>query len=119
MQTDLPVREKIFLLLDATQTSLGGAKAKFPQYYEAYYELVVGIIFTVYFFCLVSFVSSHVFVLRILVALCLTVGVFIPLTRSFFSCSSETHVQIVCRFIDKYVKSHKSVIHTSVVLLFA
>ncbi|PWZ21574.1 hypothetical protein Zm00014a_041663 [Zea mays] len=42
---DLPVREKIFLLLDATQTSLGGAKARFPQYYEAYYELVVGIIF--------------------------------------------------------------------------
>lgn len=39
-KTDLPVREKIFLLLDATQTSLGGAKAKFPQYYGAYYELV-------------------------------------------------------------------------------
>jgi len=78
LQTDLPVREKIFLLLDATQTSLGGAKAKFPQYYEAYYELVVGIIFTVYFFTLASFVSSHAFVLRILVALCLTVGVFIP-----------------------------------------
>lgn len=39
-KTDLPVREKIFLLLDATQTSLGGAKAKFPQYYDAYYELV-------------------------------------------------------------------------------
>ncbi|XP_062192419.1 TOM1-like protein 5 isoform X2 [Phragmites australis] len=39
-KTELPVREKIFLLLDATQTSLGGAKAKFPQYYEAYYDLV-------------------------------------------------------------------------------
>nr|CAB3479685.1 unnamed protein product [Digitaria exilis] len=39
-KTELPVREKIFLLLDATQTSLGGAKARFPQYYEAYYELV-------------------------------------------------------------------------------
>lgn len=45
LQTELPVREKIFLLLDATQTSLGGAKARFPQYYEAYYELVVGITF--------------------------------------------------------------------------
>uniref|UniRef100_A0A0E0LQG6 VHS domain-containing protein n=2 Tax=Oryza TaxID=4527 RepID=A0A0E0LQG6_ORYPU len=39
-KTELPVREKIFLLLDATQTSLGGAKGKFPQYYGAYYELV-------------------------------------------------------------------------------
>jgi hypothetical protein len=39
----LPVRERIFLLLDATQTSLGGAAGKFPQYYAAYYDLVVGI----------------------------------------------------------------------------
>ncbi|KAL4354221.1 hypothetical protein GQ457_06G034480 [Hibiscus cannabinus] len=37
---DLPVRERIFLLLDATQTSLGGASGKFPQYYSAYYDLV-------------------------------------------------------------------------------
>jgi len=42
LQSDLPVRERIFLLLDATQTSLGGASGKFPQYYNAYYELVVG-----------------------------------------------------------------------------
>ncbi|MFS7906727.1 putative VHS domain-containing protein [Helianthus anomalus] len=41
--SDLPVREKIFLLLDATQTSVGGASGKFPQYYNAYYDLVVGI----------------------------------------------------------------------------
>ncbi|XP_068653220.1 TOM1-like protein 5 isoform X2 [Aristolochia californica] len=39
-KTNLPVREKIFLLLDATQTSLGGASGKFPQYYAAYYDLV-------------------------------------------------------------------------------
>lgn len=39
-KSDLLVREKIFLLLDATQTSLGGASGKFPQYYSAYYELV-------------------------------------------------------------------------------
>ncbi|KAL5704045.1 hypothetical protein ACHQM5_022521 [Ranunculus cassubicifolius] len=39
-KSDLPVREKIFLLLDATQTSLGGASGRFPQYYAAYYELV-------------------------------------------------------------------------------
>ncbi|KAJ0238249.1 TOM1-like protein 5 [Hirschfeldia incana] len=39
-KTDLPVRERIFLLLDATQTSLGGSKGRFPQYYTAYYDLV-------------------------------------------------------------------------------
>ncbi|KAK1587141.1 hypothetical protein Q3G72_010045 [Acer saccharum] len=39
-KSDLPVRERAFLLLDATQTSLGGASGKFPQYYTAYYELV-------------------------------------------------------------------------------
>lgn len=39
-KSDQPVREKIFLLLDATQTSLGGAAGKFPQYYSAYYDLV-------------------------------------------------------------------------------
>lgn len=41
LQTDFPVRERIFLLLDATQTSLGGSSGKFPQYYSAYYDLVV------------------------------------------------------------------------------
>ncbi|XP_028786424.1 TOM1-like protein 5 [Neltuma alba] len=39
-KSDLPARERIFLLLDATQTSLGGASGKFPQYYNAYYDLV-------------------------------------------------------------------------------
>ncbi|KAE9449912.1 hypothetical protein C3L33_18193, partial [Rhododendron williamsianum] len=43
-KSDSPVREKIFLLLDATQTSLG-ASGKFPQYYSAYYDLVVGVQF--------------------------------------------------------------------------
>lgn len=37
------MREKIFLLLDATQTSVGGASGKFPQYYNAYCDLVVRI----------------------------------------------------------------------------
>lgn len=39
-KSDLPLRERIFLLLDATQTSLGGASGNFPQYYDAYYDLV-------------------------------------------------------------------------------
>ncbi|XP_010484118.1 PREDICTED: TOM1-like protein 2 [Camelina sativa] len=46
-KSDLPVRERIFLLLDATQTSLGGASGKFPQYYTAYCDLVhAGVKFT-------------------------------------------------------------------------
>lgn len=43
LQSDLPVREKIFLLLDAAQTSVGGPTGRYPQYYSAYYELVVHI----------------------------------------------------------------------------
>uniref|UniRef100_A0A2P2KFE5 Uncharacterized protein MANES_13G078500 n=3 Tax=Rhizophora mucronata TaxID=61149 RepID=A0A2P2KFE5_RHIMU len=39
-KTELPVRERIFLLLDATQTAFGGAAGKFPQYYSAYFDLV-------------------------------------------------------------------------------
>ncbi|KAH6812613.1 ENTH/VHS/GAT family protein [Perilla frutescens var. frutescens] len=39
-KSDLPVREKIFLLLDAAQSSVGGASGRFPQYYSSYYELV-------------------------------------------------------------------------------
>ncbi|KAL9391610.1 hypothetical protein Peur_015530 [Populus x canadensis] len=39
-KTELPIRERVFLLLDATQTSLGGASGMFPQYYTAYYDLV-------------------------------------------------------------------------------
>ncbi|XP_057770130.1 TOM1-like protein 5 [Salvia miltiorrhiza] len=39
-KSDLPVREKVFLLLDAAQTSVGGASGRFPQYYSSYYELV-------------------------------------------------------------------------------
>lgn len=39
-KSELPVREKIFLLLDAAQTSVGGSSGRFPQYYAAYYELV-------------------------------------------------------------------------------
>ncbi|KAG6779421.1 hypothetical protein POTOM_015801 [Populus tomentosa] len=43
-KTELPIRERVFLLLDATQTSLGGASGKFPQYYTAYYDLVVALV---------------------------------------------------------------------------
>ncbi|KAM7274858.1 hypothetical protein ACFE04_016724 [Oxalis oulophora] len=39
-KSDSPVRERIFLLLDATQTTLGGASGTFPQYHSAYLDLV-------------------------------------------------------------------------------
>lgn len=39
-KSNFPVRERIFLLLDATQTSFGGASGKYPQYYTAFYDLV-------------------------------------------------------------------------------
>uniref|UniRef100_A0A7N0UG19 Target of Myb protein 1 n=1 Tax=Kalanchoe fedtschenkoi TaxID=63787 RepID=A0A7N0UG19_KALFE len=39
-KSESPVREKVFLLLDATQTSVGGASGKFPQYYNAYCDVV-------------------------------------------------------------------------------
>ena len=58
-QTELPVRENIFLLLDATQTSLGGTKARFPQYYDAYYELVVGIIFNIFLIFLLCYCIAN------------------------------------------------------------
>lgn len=63
------MRERIFLLLDATQTALGGASGKFPQYYSAYYDLVVGHcpIFAIYLFDYkLSFESSgsHLIMLR-------------------------------------------------------
>lgn len=39
-KSDHCVGDKIFLLLDAAQTSLGGNSGRFPQYYSAYCELV-------------------------------------------------------------------------------
>jgi hypothetical protein len=50
LQTDYPVRERIFLLLDATQTAVGGAKGKFPEFYAAYYDLVVILFFYLFAF---------------------------------------------------------------------
>jgi hypothetical protein len=57
LQTDYPVRERIFLLLDATQTAVGGAKGKFPEFYAAYYDLVVISFF--YFFVFFSRIVSQ------------------------------------------------------------
>lgn len=39
-KTQMPVEERIFLLLEAVQTLVGGASGKFPQYYYAYCDLV-------------------------------------------------------------------------------
>lgn len=55
LQSDLPVREKIFLLLDAAQTSVGGVSGRFPQYYSAYYELVVG----TFAYCMIIMLNNY------------------------------------------------------------
>ncbi|KAI3415046.1 uncharacterized protein J3R85_015505, partial [Psidium guajava] len=39
-KTDFSMQERIFHLLDATQSSLGGASGNFPQYFSAYQDLM-------------------------------------------------------------------------------
>ncbi|KAI6691715.1 hypothetical protein NL676_019425 [Syzygium grande] len=39
-KTEFPIQERVFNLLDATQSSLGGASGNFPQYFSAYQELM-------------------------------------------------------------------------------
>ncbi|XP_030550254.2 TOM1-like protein 5 isoform X1 [Rhodamnia argentea] len=39
-KTDFSIQERIFHLLDATQSSLGGASGNFPRYFSAYQDLM-------------------------------------------------------------------------------
>lgn len=58
METELPILGKVFLLefwYRWDETSLAGAKEKFPRYYEAYYELVVGTVFLVMYIDFLAF----------------------------------------------------------------
>lgn len=41
MQSDFPIQQSIFFLIDAVQRVVGGSSGKFPQYHAAYLDLMV------------------------------------------------------------------------------
>lgn len=44
MQTEFHVKEKVLILIDTWQEAFGGPRARYPQFYSVYQDLLVCVI---------------------------------------------------------------------------